>query len=74
MPALVLTYGGSAGVVNKQCGFFGRGNEPVADQKCDAIAYFTFRGLVTGSLREERDGVYVIRYIDGSFQILGGGF
>ena len=69
-----VTYGGSAGVVNKQCGFFGRGNEPVADQKCDAIAYFTFRGLVTGSLREERDGVYVIRYIDGSFQILGGGF
>ena len=69
-----VTYGENTGVVDSKCGFFGRGNEPVVGEKCDAIAYFTFRGLVTGSLREERDGVYVIRYIDGSFQILGGGF
>lgn len=68
-----VSYGGKADLSDKKCGFFGRTNdETIAAGKCDAIAYFTFRGLVTGSLREEREGVYVIRYIDGSFQILGG--
>lgn len=67
-----VRYTPDSDVTDKKCGFFARGNEPTAGEKCDAIAYFTFRGLVTGSLREERDGVYVIRYIDGSFQILGG--
>ena len=66
-----VNYGGETGELDKKCGFFGRNNTPVAEKKCDAIAYFTFRGLVTGSLREERDGVYVIRYIDGSWQVLG---
>ena len=55
----------------EKCGFFSRGLTPTVGEDCDAIAYFTFRGLVTGSLREERDGVYVIRYIDGSWQVLG---
>lgn len=68
-----ISYGGKADFSDKKCGFFGRTNDELIDAgKCDAIAYFTFRGLVTGSLREEREGVYVIRYIDGSFQILGG--
>jgi hypothetical protein len=53
------------------CGFFARGAETQAGEDCDAIAYLTFRGLVTGSLREERDGAYVIRYIDGTWQVLG---
>ena len=56
----------------EKCGFFSRGATPTVGEDCDAIAYLTFRGLVTGSLREERDGVYVIRYIDGSWQVLGG--
>lgn len=60
-----------ANLSEEKCGFFGRGNEPEKGMDCEAIAYFTFRGLVTGSLREERDGVYVIRYIDGSWQVLG---
>jgi hypothetical protein len=66
-----VSYTQDSDVTDKKCGIFGRGNEPTAGEKCDSIAYFTFRGLVTGSLREERDGVYVIRYIDGSWQILG---
>lgn len=60
-----------ANLSEEKCGFFGRGNEPDKGIDCEAIAYFTFRGLVTGSLREERDGVYVIRYIDGTWQVLG---
>ena len=58
-------------VSEEKCGFFSRGLTPAAGEDCDAIAYLTYRGLVTGSLREERDGVYVIRYIDGSWQVLG---
>jgi hypothetical protein len=58
-------------VTEEKCGFFARGAETQAGEDCDAIAYLTFRGLVTGSLREERDGAYVIRYIDGTWQVLG---
>jgi hypothetical protein len=56
----------------EKCGFFARGGSTQEGEDCDAIAYLTFRGLVTGSIREERDGVYVIRYIDGTWQVLGG--
>ena len=59
------------GVNEEKCGFFARGNTPTDGEDCEAIAYLTYRGLVTGSLREERDGAYIIRYIDGSWQILG---
>ena len=55
----------------EKCGFFARGGLTEEGQDCEAIAYLTFRGLVTGSIREERDGIYVIRYIDGSWQVLG---
>lgn len=58
-------------VSEEKCGFFSRGIDPTAGEDCEAIAYLSFRGLVTGSIREERDGVYVIRYIDGSWQVLG---
>ena len=58
-------------VSEENCGFFSRGESTDTGIECDAIAYLTYRGLVTGSIREERDGVYVIRYIDGSWQILG---
>lgn len=53
------------------CGFFERGKKTEAGENCAAIAYLTFRGFVTGTLREERDGSYVIRYIDGTWQVLG---
>lgn len=59
-------------VINEEkCGFFDRGNETEVGEDCEAIAYLNFRGLVTGTVREERDGVYVVRYIDGSWQVLG---
>jgi hypothetical protein len=53
------------------CGFFERGKKTEAGENCSAVAYLTFRGFVTGTLREESDGSYVIRYIDGSWQVLG---
>ncbi|MBL4881472.1 MAG: hypothetical protein JKX82_09125 [Oleispira sp.] len=58
-------------ITKEKCGFFDRGQETDPGQNCAAIAYLTFRGLVTGVLREESDGAYVIRYIDGSWQVLG---
>jgi hypothetical protein len=61
-----------AGISEEKCGFFDRGNETDDGIDCDAIAYLSYRGLVTASIREERDGVYVIRYIDGTWQVLGG--
>lgn len=53
----------------KRCGFVFAGDD--SDKKCDAIAYLTFRGLVTGTIREERKGVYVARFIDGSWMVVG---
>src|SRR5690554_3073528 len=37
---------------------------------CDAIAYLTVRGKLVGTLRKEK-GLYVMRYSDGTFSILG---
>jgi len=42
-----------------------------SDQECDAIAYLTFRGFVTGTVRQERPGVYVARFINGDWMVLG---
>ena len=42
-----------------------------SERECEGVAYLTFRGFVTGTVREERDGVYVARYIDGSWQVIG---
>jgi hypothetical protein len=60
---------GEATPTDVRCGIFSRG-EP-SDVSCDAIAYLTFRGFVTGSIREERPGVFVARFLDGSWQIVG---
>ena len=63
-------------VAEERCGFIGRGqpNEGTDGRplNCEAVAQFTYRGLITGAIYEERDGVYVVRYIDGSLQIFGG--
>lgn len=37
---------------------------------CNAIAYLTVRGTLVGTLRKEK-GLYVMRYSDGDFSILG---
>lgn len=69
--ALDLSAEEIAAVQEEKCGFFDRGQKTEGGENCSAIAYLTFRGLVTGVLREEQDGVYVIRYIDGSWQAFG---
>lgn len=58
-------------ISEENCGFLSRGQRTDEGIECDAIAYLTYRGLVTGSIREERDGVYVVRYIDDTWQVLG---
>jgi len=52
-----------------RCGFVFSGDD--SDRDCKAIAYLTFRGLVTGTIREEREGVYVARFLDGTWMVLG---
>jgi hypothetical protein len=38
---------------------------------CEAVAYLTFRGALVATIREERDGVFVARFVDGSWMVLG---
>jgi hypothetical protein len=38
---------------------------------CEAVAYLTFRGALLATIREERDGVFVARFVDGSWMVLG---
>ena len=57
------------GVNYTRCGLIFPGED--SEQKCEAVAYLTFRGFVTGTIREERPGVYVARFIDGDWQIVG---
>lgn len=52
-----------------RCGLIFPGDD--SDQQCDAIAYLTFRGFVTGTVRQERPGVYVARFINGDWMVLG---
>lgn len=52
-----------------RCGFVFAGRD--SDQACEAVAYLTFRGLVTGTIREEREGVFVARFIDGTWMVVG---
>ncbi|WP_430462390.1 hypothetical protein ACQUQU_06265 [Thalassolituus sp. LLYu03] len=54
---------GSCGVVNRK--------EAVAFD-CEAKGYLFFRNSLVGVIREERDGVYVVRFSDGQFMVLGG--
>jgi len=53
----------------KRCGFVFSGDN--SDRECKAIAYLTFRGLVTGTIREEREGVYIARFVDGTWMVVG---
>ena len=43
--------------------------ENAAETLEGSVYYLTFRGVVYGSIQEE-NGVWVIRYIDGSFETL----
>lgn len=56
----------------EKCGLLQSGQDIADTLNCTSVAYLTFRGLVVGVVREERPGVLVIRYIDGSWQIIGG--
>ena len=38
---------------------------------CDAVAYLTFRGSLVATIREERPNVFVARFVDGSWMVLG---
>lgn len=49
------------------CGYTNLG---AVDKTCSAIAYLSVRGDLVGTLREE-NGLYVMRYSDGTFSILG---
>jgi hypothetical protein len=51
------------------CGY----NASQGAKDCKEIGYITFRGALVAVVREERAGVYVVRYSDGTFSILGGG-
>ena len=52
------------------CGIINRDESDAAD--CDAVGYVTYRNSLVGVVREERDGIYVVRFSDGQFIILGG--
>lgn len=58
------------GSAEASCGIYNR-DELVSDGDCDAVAYITYRGALLGSIREERPGVFVVRYVDGTWTILG---
>jgi hypothetical protein len=38
---------------------------------CDAVAFLTFRGALVATIREERPNVFVARFVDGSWMVLG---
>ncbi|WP_420590852.1 hypothetical protein [Bacterioplanoides sp.] len=52
----------------KACGVVNRKMNVV---DCDAVAYIGVKGTLLGVVREERKGVYVARFINGDFVILG---
>ncbi|MCG8523144.1 MAG: hypothetical protein MI744_13160, partial [Pseudomonadales bacterium] len=41
------------------------------DEGCDAVAYLTVRGALVGTIREERENVFVARFVDGTWMIIG---
>ena len=53
------------------CGVINRKDEIVTGN-CNAVGYLTYRNSIVGVIREERDGVYVVRFSDGQFLVLGG--
>jgi hypothetical protein len=38
---------------------------------CEAVAYLTVRGALVGTIREERENVFVARFVDGTWMIIG---
>lgn len=46
-------------------------NRKIKMKSCDAIAYLGYRGTLLAAVREERKGVFVARFINGDFVILG---
>lgn len=58
------------GNTKKACGLYQHG-KLISKNDCSAIAYLTYRGALMATIREERPDVYVARYLDGSFIILG---
>lgn len=52
----------------KACGAANRDQSVI---NCDAVAYIGVKGTLLGVVREERKGVYVARFINGDFVILG---
>lgn len=65
-----VSYGATeSGAGHTRCGLVNPGL--TSEQECEGVAYLTFRGFVTATVREEREGVYVARYIDGSWQVIG---
>lgn len=46
--------------------------DPSVDPDVDEVFYLNYRNVVYGTIRPEgEDGIWVIRYIDGTFEILG---
>ncbi|MEK9711063.1 MAG: hypothetical protein VW258_00700, partial [Thalassolituus sp.] len=53
------------------CGLNDRDKISAVEDSCDAVAYLTVRGSLVGTIREERDGVFVARFVDGTWMIIG---
>ena len=53
------------------CGYANRDQLVAVTDSCDAVGYITFRNALVAVIREERPGVYVARFSDGSFILLG---
>jgi len=53
------------------CGLNDRDKLVAEAGECDAVAYLTVRGSLVGTIREERDGVFVARFVDGTWMIIG---
>ena len=54
------------------CGAYNR-DENVSTGDCEAVAYLTYRGTLMATIREEREGVYIVRFVDGTWTMLGEG-
>lgn len=60
------------GEAEVSCGAYNR-DENVSGGDCEAVAYVTYRGSLMATVREERDGVYIVRFVDGTWTMLGDG-
>jgi hypothetical protein len=58
------------GTAETGCGLNDRGKLSSSDD-CDSVAVLTVRGATVGVIREERPNVFVARFVDGSWMVLG---